>query len=73
MEGNVSAGRLIGTILAISLEIENDNDDEDEDDYSLYPGTLTSKCPFSLTVASAGKLRVAGPCVTLPPGSNVEP
>jgi hypothetical protein len=36
-------------------------------------GTFTIKCPFSLFVVSAGKSRLAGPAVTLPPGSNVDP
>ncbi len=36
--------------------------------------SFTSKSPFSFVMtASSGKLRRAGPLVTLPSGSNVEP
>src|SRR5271156_4308672 len=40
-----------------------------------YPvGTLTIKCPLaSVEVGSVGKSRVAGPSVTLPFGSKVDP
>jgi hypothetical protein len=37
-------------------------------------GTVTNNCPFSVSdVASSGKLRRAGPCVTRPSASKAEP
>ncbi len=39
-----------------------------------HPGTRTTRRPAeSVELASTGKFRVAGPSITLPFGSNVEP